>query len=192
MLQSQQGWNGTRARLSVRVVLVVVLLGGALPMLSGSPGNAAAACQSTFRNGVWHHRGTAGADVCRGRRGAAREVFRTFGGNDLVYGRGGRDAMYLGRGRDGTKGGWGDDWIVGGRGADEIRGGRGDDVLRDTAIGDDRDDLCGDAGADVLNVVDGDTLDRATGGRGPDRWRFDGFGGSQDRVLERRCFAIVP
>ena len=89
------------------------------------------------------------------------ELFRGFGGPDVIVGKGGSDLAYGGKGRDSLKLGNGADIGYGGRGRDTLRlgngpdtgyGGRGADLL---IGGNGRDTLYGGNGNDTLNIRDG-------------------------------------
>ncbi len=74
-----------------------------------------------------------GNDVMLGTNGA--NTFRSYGGNDKLYGRGGSDKLYGGGGQDFLDGGGGSgtDLLYGGAGADvfEFDRGEGVDVIKD-------------------------------------------------------------
>ena len=94
-------------------------------------------------------RGTSGDDVICGT--SRSDTILGLGGNDTVYGEGGSDEI---------DGGGGNDVLMGADGADCLDGGGG------------KDDMKGEGGNDKLLAKDG-TKDKANGGAGPDKGRFD-------------------
>jgi hypothetical protein len=82
-----------------------------------------------------------------------------------------RDVIYE-RGGDGVR--------------DTISGRQGPDIIRAQLFTDDQDEVWGNRGADTVNVRDGDSLDRAVGGRGFDTCKVDSpaeIGGGCNNVV---------
>jgi Ca2+-binding RTX toxin-like protein len=106
------------------------------------------------------------------------------GGADALNGKGGRDTLYGGPGNDnaatnlydkvtksyvsaGVLGAAGNDKIEGQEGDDDLEGNGGRDTLNDTSPND-ADKAWGGSEDDTINVADGDFIDEADCGEGPD------------------------
>jgi len=105
--------------------------------------------------------------------GGNANIFRGFGGNDVLNLGGGNDIGYGGDGNDTIWGGDGNDRAFGGDGHDTLNLGAGNDIGRGNAGKDvlrgegGNDTLYGDAGDDIL--FPGNGRDSAYGGAGNDR-----------------------
>jgi Domain of unknown function (DUF1996)/RTX calcium-binding nonapeptide repeat (4 copies) len=116
--------------------------------------------------------------------GSTDDTIDGKGGADALYGKGSNDTLYGGPGNDnaatslydkvtnkyvsaGVRGGGGDDKIDGQEGDDDLLGNPGRDTLNDTSPND-VDKASGDTEDDTINVADGDFIDEAACGEGPD------------------------
>jgi Ca2+-binding RTX toxin-like protein len=134
-----------RAGIGARVVVVAMLLGG---LLGGTDAPAMA------RGRRCTVQGTQAADVLPGSGSSDRVCAKA--GNDSIESLGGNDVIWSGKGNDTVEGDSGNDRIFGGSGNDTLEGNTGTDVVR------------GGPGDDVIHVTDGDSGDRAIGGKETD------------------------
>jgi Ca2+-binding RTX toxin-like protein len=93
-------------------------------------------------------------------------------GSDTLVGRTGGDVMYGDSGDDGVRGNMDSDYVDGGRGSDTVNG--------------------GDGNGDVVNVVDGTSLDTAIGGPGTsDICIIDALPGPQRDTVDESCEIVL-
>ena len=102
---------------------------------------------------------------------AGRDIICGLGGDDQISGRSGNDTLYGNEDNDELFGNRGDDTIFGGFGTDQLRGGTGSNEV-----------YGGPGNNDIVNVVDNDTNDFASGDRGSgDVCEVDEIAGVTDR-----------